>query len=370
MFDYRQTIINLINNTDNEPEHLKQTAQEIVVFLKGSDALNKEVLDNAPTQQTTEPVKKNFLDTFLIPFLSHRPKQITMLNEDLLILLYQKLTGKIVKNHAKFMTQKLEEMKFKHLVITEMPKVFIPPISLDGTNFKYQKLCEKYPAKAAVFVNMDFYKYRSGKWYSIILEDYLNNSDYFKEAQPPINVKKQIEKQVARPNKLQLPKTAISQKIPNENRVVGTCQRLVNGCRINDQEGNQIVYYNERMTRKYNLENGNQVTLIKTKNAIDEDTYLVDHSDNTVAESNLVSFGPALVFEKDDKLAVQKTINDDRLFEKNGLTSIYYPEDGESFNLAPGDVVELAWYKNDPENIRLRWKFPDKSAFEKSKKND
>ena len=141
-------------------------------------------------------------------------------------------------------------------------------------------------------------------------------------------------------------------------------KRLLAGCKIIDQNEQQIVYYNEKTTRFLGLHNGDTVTLRHRINQNNVDEYLIENI-NTDHETDdgIITFGPAVIKANDQQqLFVNKTVNNERLSEISNGTIMQYilrREDIENMSLKPGDIIELAWYKDHPDLIRVRWRYPE-----------
>lgn len=139
-------------------------------------------------------------------------------------------------------------------------------------------------------------------------------------------------------------------------------QRLLAGAKIIDQVGQQVVYYNEQITRNLSLHDGDNVVLSSKPGDYGDPLYYVERVIPNHQESNIKTFGPAVVKASDNqgKLIVSQDIAGNHLYDVTEVLVAYTitPEEQESMNISEGDVVELAWYKDKADSIKIRWKYP------------
>ena len=139
-------------------------------------------------------------------------------------------------------------------------------------------------------------------------------------------------------------------------------QRLLAGAKIIDQNGQQVVYYNEQITRNLDLHDGDNVVLSSKPGDYGDSLYYVERVIPNYQESNIKTFGPAVVKASDNpgKLIVSQDIAGNHLYDATEVLVVYTitPEEQESMNISEGDVVELAWYKDKSDSIKIRWKYP------------
>lgn len=134
--------------------------------------------------------------------------------------------------------------------------------------------------------------------------------------------------------------------------------RKLRGCTIKNIQDlnnpNATDYgYPEVIIRSYNLNTGDIVLAKKNLNP-EKGPYLYDVAYHTNSDSNIVEFDYAIV-EKDESLNryyVDKNFNNEKLSDYNDKILRWYLPDNTPHK---NDVLNLVWYKNDPERIKIRW---------------
>lgn len=145
-------------------------------------------------------------------------------------------------------------------------------------------------------------------------------------------------------------------KYTDKNLYVVT--RKLKGCTIKNiksfMDPNATEYgYPEVIIRNYNLNTGDIVLTKKNLNP-EKGPYLYDVGYRTHNESNIIEFNYAIV-EKDKTLNryyVDRNFNNEKLSDYNDKILRWYLPD---YNNHKNDILNLVWYKNDPENIKIRW---------------
>lgn len=146
--------------------------------------------------------------------------------------------------------------------------------------------------------------------------------------------------------------------ISNKYRIT----RKLSGSEAVDDQGNQIQYFTESVTRSMKLEENDIVTLSNNTNA-NEMRFItnVEHSsiDTNKNTREIAEFGPALIKDHSLGLYIQKNLNGDELSKFNPEKARFYFDLTaiNTFNLKPNDLVSVAWYKDEPKFIRVRWKY-------------
>lgn len=136
--------------------------------------------------------------------------------------------------------------------------------------------------------------------------------------------------------------------------------RLLNGTSLIDPETDEYVArINEQVTRNFGIENGNLVEAIAFEQ---NDSAQIFKVLSTESESTDISeFKYALVKRDDDgHLFVTDNASGEALVDYAGRTYYNLPdainaEKSEEGFVSAGDVVDLAWYKDEPERIIVRW---------------
>lgn len=146
----------------------------------------------------------------------------------------------------------------------------------------------------------------------------------------------------------------------NQYRIV----RLIAGCYAVDSTGQQVAYFDEKMTRKFKLHQHDIVTLsFNIKNA----QYNIENVISDSRPSNIVQFGPTPIESGILGACIKEDINGKELATVNSARPILYISSviQHNLNLHLGDTLLVAWPKNEPNNIRIRWVYPSNKKNKK-----
>ena len=138
-----------------------------------------------------------------------------------------------------------------------------------------------------------------------------------------------------------------------------------------DSNNNNIGFYSESLARHLNITNGDILSL--DLNTTDKPRYIktLDHIDYP---NNIINFDKGIVEYNDifKQLVISHNIYQKQLGSVNSKHAFYKvdPSLAEKFNISENSIADLAWKKDDPENIQIRWvhntdKTPNTSKIDK-----
>lgn len=138
-------------------------------------------------------------------------------------------------------------------------------------------------------------------------------------------------------------------------------QRKLRGAIAKSKNGQVVAYFNEETVHNFELENGDYVDLdiretYNPKIRQSGQAFINNHIKHPVSNQNILTFGPALVEEQNGQRIVKKDSQNKRLYDVAGIVSYHVSDDLTWIN--EGDLVELAWYKDEPESMGIRWRYP------------
>lgn len=129
------------------------------------------------------------------------------------------------------------------------------------------------------------------------------------------------------------------------------------GITIKNNQNNDITYFTESLKRDLGLENGDIVTLARDNS---EDRYYLNTIVDRANLTKTIDYFKYGVIQRDALgLCVIQNVNKKQLSNSNPKKSRYAvtSDDIVRLNLSEGDFVDLAWYKANPENISIIWKY-------------
>lgn len=153
-----------------------------------------------------------------------------------------------------------------------------------------------------------------------------------------------------------------------------TVRRKLLGSEAIDSNNTPIQYFNEHFTRNNNFENGDTVTLSRTRDFNENRSIIKVEHNHKIDNTGIIEFGPAPVKRDAFGLYVEKNSNDEPLSKYNPSKArlMINLSSQDHFGLNEGDLISLVWYESDPENIKIRWKYandpmPSETSHNKSK---
>lgn len=179
----------------------------------------------------------------------------------------------------------------------------------------------------------------------------------------PITVVLKQEKQNTKPEKtIKVSKDALVKPLSSQDTQANdeplqlTARQTLAGTQLLDDDGVQRSYLNEAIRRKFNITDGDLVTVKLIDGAI---PYIISVDNRESGTNKIETFSPAIVEQDGDDLVIRKTANGETLENIIGVESYVIDESVvRNFNLKAGDVVTLAWYENAfTETARINWKF-------------
>lgn len=139
-------------------------------------------------------------------------------------------------------------------------------------------------------------------------------------------------------------------------------KRQLSGANLVDSSHNQIAYYSESLIHQFDWQTGDlsvvddpdaylpKVTRIIKQRSSSHNQEITEFRNGIVEQTKTVMGSPQLV--------VDRNIYRDYLGNINPLVERFRISDtlASDFNIEPGDLVTLAWYKNNPSLIKIRWR--------------
>lgn len=175
-----------------------------------------------------------------------------------------------------------------------------------------------------------------------------------------------------------LPKPKVAKVEETEHVEVNTSKykikRKLLGAEVLDDDGNSIQYFNESSTRNMQIVDGDEIVLTQEVDSKGRSKIVkvgqVYH--NNEKDDSIVEFEPAIVEKDGFGLFVEKDINGERLSKVNREKARLYIDFSSvsHFNIHEKDILAIAWEKDTPGDIRVRWKYSiQPKPIEKKKSN-
>lgn len=151
------------------------------------------------------------------------------------------------------------------------------------------------------------------------------------------------------------------QSILDDNQYL--VRRMLRGARLIDRYGNAAARINEWLARRFDLKNYDRVTAdIKPSDAEHAHELViinsVDHCHQS-EDQNIDYFNLGLIEQVGSQLLVSKSADGSRtLAQANPAFSPYRISQyiARKYSLHAGDIIDLAWYHEAPQTIRIVWK--------------
>lgn len=200
-------------------------------------------------------------------------------------------------------------------------------------------------------------------------------------------VKNKVVADKAKPNKLKTKNTTESVKKPisldssSQNKLINIyhkygdqaylAKQALAGYDLIDSNNNSVGFYSESLARYLSITNGDILSL--DLNTTGKPRYIktLDHIDYP---NNIINFDKGIVEYNDifKQLVISHNIYQKQLGSVNSKHAFYKVDPGlaEKFNISENSIADLAWEKDDPENIQIRWvhntdKAPNTSKIDK-----
>lgn len=161
-------------------------------------------------------------------------------------------------------------------------------------------------------------------------------------------------------------KTPISLNSSSQNKLIDIyhkygdqaylAKQALAGYELIDSNNKNIGFYSESLARHLNITNGDILSL--DLNTPGKPRYIktLDHIDYP---NNIINFDKGIVEYNDifKQLVVSHNIYQKQLGSVNSKHAFYKvnPSLAEKFNISENSIADLAWEKDDPENIQIRW---------------
>lgn len=151
--------------------------------------------------------------------------------------------------------------------------------------------------------------------------------------------------------------------VPTDHRAV-IVERSLQGVRLHNANTNEYIgILNEEITRRFNIGNGSliEVKPVEGRFAFVRTLHQVDEpEDNDVFHFAVVKRESAA-----NTLYVDSNVSGDKLSDYNPTQNTYFIPTvvnkltSSSGFVSEGDILDLAWKEDRPEEIRIRWVYPD-----------
>lgn len=161
-------------------------------------------------------------------------------------------------------------------------------------------------------------------------------------------------------------KTPISLNSSSQNKLIDIyhkygdqaylAKQVLAGYELIDSSNKNIGFYSESLARHLNITNGDILSL--DLNTTGKPRYIktLDHIDYP---NNIINFDKGIVEYNDifKQLVISHNIYQKQLGSVNSKHAFYKvdPSLAEKFNISENSIADLAWEKDDPENIQIRW---------------
>lgn len=141
-------------------------------------------------------------------------------------------------------------------------------------------------------------------------------------------------------------------------------ERKMSGAIAINSQNEQVAYFSEQEVRDHDIKN-HDIVQLGGLDDLHEHPYIINVA-HDYKPDEIVEFGPAPVERHplDNTLVVQRDLNNHQLSIENTTHSIYkIPfEYSQTAGVKEGDDVLLAWNKNVPEKIKIRWIYHNSPA--------
>lgn len=151
--------------------------------------------------------------------------------------------------------------------------------------------------------------------------------------------------------------------VPTDHRAV-IVERSLQGVRLHNANTNEYIgILNEEITRRFNIGNGSliEVKPVEGRFAFVRTLHQVDEpEDNDVFHFAVVKRESAA-----NTLYVDSNVGGDKLSDYNPTQNTYFIPTvvnkltSSNGFVSEGDILDLAWKEDRPEEIRIRWVYPD-----------
>ena len=161
-------------------------------------------------------------------------------------------------------------------------------------------------------------------------------------------------------------KTPISLNSSSQNKLIDIyhkygdqaylAKQALAGYELIDSNNKNIGFYSESLARYLNITNGDILSL--DLNTTGKPRYIktLDHIDYP---NTIINFDKGIVEYNDifKQLVISRNIYQKQLGSVNSKHAFYKvdPSLAEKFNISENSIADLAWEKDDPENIQIRW---------------
>lgn len=207
----------------------------------------------------------------------------------------------------------------------------------------------------AIETYLNLWKHASFKQNEEVIDAQTKNTESEIKNKSEVTVLKHAEPDEDTKEAIKFPKSTIVEASKDDEELKLTARQTLAGTQLLDEDGVQRSYLNEATRRKFNITDGDIVTV----KLIDGASPYIIGVENHEGSSNIETFDQAIVEQDGDDLVIRKNANGETLENITGVES-YIISDSvvQSYDLKAGDIVTLAWYANAfTETARINWKF-------------
>lgn len=141
-------------------------------------------------------------------------------------------------------------------------------------------------------------------------------------------------------------------------------RKLVGGV-ITDLNGGYLLP--EKMVRDMGLEDGDVVKVVGEKNTDDKSQYLFQIEEKSNVSNHIRVEVPFCKVEKEaGEYVVKESLNGIIRFDEIPFTFILQEKDITRLDITVGDIVDVAFYRNNPSTARVTWKHNIKKDIKKT----
>lgn len=196
-----------------------------------------------------------------------------------------------------------------------------------------------------------------------------NKTDSQSKDKPTIETKSELSTDSEKPAKtIKIDKKNIIKKVSTSQDPIQNALLSLNddeyliidrlsGCNATEKNGSAVSYFTERIKRQLGLKQGDIVTLNYNENSNNYHLNCIErHVD---LPDKIVLFKYAHIEKDAFGLYIKQNTNHTQFSAINGVKSRYNIslDDIQKFNIQKDDVVDLAWYKDNPGQVVINWKY-------------
>lgn len=207
----------------------------------------------------------------------------------------------------------------------------------------------------AIETYLNLWKHTSFKQNEEVIDAQTKNTESEIKNKSEVTILKHAEPDEDTKEAIKFPKSTIVEASKDDEELELTARQTLAGTQLLDENGVQRSYLNEATRRRFNITDGDLVTV---KLIEDASPYIIGVESHE-GKNNIETFSPAIVEQDGTDLIIRKNANGETLEEFTGVESyVIDPSVINTYDLKAGDIVTLAWYDGSfTETARINWKF-------------